>query len=379
MNTILRTLCMLCILTPTLATPYFSAIFYDPPGADSGFEYIELYCSQACNYTGLELWFGNGDKPQDWTKKLSFNLTLPAKQFFVIGESNVTSDLFAKLTIGNGPDSVKLVFENQTLDLVGYGSHEFEEYYQDEPASDVTNIALVRINNTGSNALDFQGQPYIPHPYYLVKQDVSYSYTIDALPLVLRNLTYTSSSVVDAVWYMCALHPIDVIFDALHTNESANYTVRITNSTGQVVDIHSSESPVIRLSSCYPKGNYTLVASITQANTQSNILNQTVYIEESIAIHSLSSVSFTSTNTSTYAGELFIQTSGNVALRVSLQALDSQATIFYKNQSLDKLSQTDIVVYPHTKTRIPLTLIPSATARTGTYTGSLVIAGTILK
>jgi hypothetical protein len=117
-------------------------VLYDPEGKDAGEEFIELH-----NKTGwdvclfdYEVATGNGAYERRWTSEWRGGLsdTIRAGGFFVIGEEAVLPepDLVTSLDLQNGPDACKLVSPQGDMDLVGWGDHDFGEYYETRPALD---------------------------------------------------------------------------------------------------------------------------------------------------------------------------------------------------------------------------------------------------
>ena len=135
-------------ITFIAANPTISAINYDPQGADGGYEWIELYNpyneTLVLNHSLVK---GNGAKENDWTHIITLNATMQPYSYYLVGEEYIDADIITKLGLQNGPDAVKLTKNNQTIETIGWGTHEFSEYYQGEPTIDTTK-QLLRIQNT---------------------------------------------------------------------------------------------------------------------------------------------------------------------------------------------------------------------------------------
>ena len=151
-------LIILC-LPLSFAQLQISGFIYDPSGADSGNEWIELYnpTNHSLSLQNYSLWAGNGANPNDWTLVYNGSPSIVLSQhYFLLGESFVeNADLQLKIGLQNGPDALKILYENDTLEVIGWGEHEFTHYYQNTSLDDVTSKAYVRSNTTGNNYDDF--------------------------------------------------------------------------------------------------------------------------------------------------------------------------------------------------------------------------------
>ena len=149
-----------------LGRPIVTEVFYDATGDDTGFEFVELL-----NPTGepwplamVRLESGDGSAPDRWTLRWTGGRadTVRPHARFVIGGARLDPppDVLAALDLQNGPDAVRLVWPDGTIEVVGYGAHEFAQYACGAPAADVASgQSLARIPDTarfGSNALDFR-------------------------------------------------------------------------------------------------------------------------------------------------------------------------------------------------------------------------------
>ncbi len=140
-------------------------VLYDPQGRDTGGEFIELYNRtdrDVCLYE-YEAATGNGAYPDKWKSEWRGGRgdTVRAHGFFVIGEGAVTPvpDHVTTLDLQNGPDACMLVSPAGEVDLVGWGAHDFEEYYEGSPAPlSGSGASLGRDPDgadTGDNSADF--------------------------------------------------------------------------------------------------------------------------------------------------------------------------------------------------------------------------------
>ncbi len=102
----------------------------DPEGADSGQEFVEFMNngSQAINLNGIEFQFANGSVGLPWMTRWQAqeDFFLNPGQLFLLVDRNwvgsALSDAEAWLGLQNGPDAIRVVRDEEVLDLVGYGS-----------------------------------------------------------------------------------------------------------------------------------------------------------------------------------------------------------------------------------------------------------------
>jgi hypothetical protein len=139
-------------------------VLYDPPGADTGQEFVELYnpTEEPLSLEGFSLESGNGANPNDWTVEWTGTSSdsIPSDGFFLIGEDTVLPEpnFITALDLQNGPDAVRLTHNGTVIDLVGYGDLAYPEYYEGTPAPDVSDgSSLSRTGglDTDSNIDDF--------------------------------------------------------------------------------------------------------------------------------------------------------------------------------------------------------------------------------
>ena len=159
-------LLFLLLTTSAAATPLISGVLYNPAGADTDKEWIELHNpSNETIDTFCSLWFGNGASAADWTLQWEGNISFFPSGYVTIGESGVTPDpdMIVGLNLQNGPDALRLECA-EGGDLVGWGDHTFPEYYEGSPAS-LTDDGFVLsrrfIEDDGINyVLDTQNNSY---------------------------------------------------------------------------------------------------------------------------------------------------------------------------------------------------------------------------
>jgi hypothetical protein len=141
-------------------------ILYDPAGTDEGLEFVELYnpTDVPLSLRGLALETGNGAAEGDWSLGAQWDSDyyVEAHGYVVIGEEAVSPrpQFVKQLDLQNGPDACRLRKGTQIVDLVGWGSHTFAEYYEGTPCEDVASgISVGRLPDgvdTQDNSADFR-------------------------------------------------------------------------------------------------------------------------------------------------------------------------------------------------------------------------------
>ncbi len=160
----LSLLLVLFVLTPCSASIVINEVLYDPEGPDTGLEFVELLNCGASDVllTGWVLETGNGANPDDWTVEWiggDFDV-LEAGAILLIGESDVlpVPDVVTPIDLQNGPDGVRLTNGTDVIDVVGWGTPLYPEYFEGAPAADVSSgSSLARLPDcfdTGVNAAD---------------------------------------------------------------------------------------------------------------------------------------------------------------------------------------------------------------------------------
>jgi hypothetical protein len=152
--------------------PIVAEVYYDAPGVDTGYEFVELWNNSDAprSLTGLRIEAGDGAGPGRWSLRWTGGPvdSVGAHARFVVGGGLVvpTPDRVVTLDLQNGPDALRLVWPDGPTEVVGWGAHDFPEYYCGAPAEDVAGgQSLARIPDaadTGSNAGDFH--PAEPSP-----------------------------------------------------------------------------------------------------------------------------------------------------------------------------------------------------------------------
>lgn len=149
----------------TASSVVLNEIYYDVPGVDTGYEFVELFnrSSDPVSLDGYRLEAGNGAGAGRWRVlwEGTAGEVLPAGARLTIGEHLLLPPPDRVLTLGleNGPDAVRIVAPNGEQDLVGYGDLTYAEYFEARPAADVpAGFSLGRSpdgHDTDDNASDF--------------------------------------------------------------------------------------------------------------------------------------------------------------------------------------------------------------------------------
>jgi len=152
--------------------PLIAEVLYDAAGDDTGLEFVELFNPHPAPYAlaGVRLEAGDGSGAGRWTLRWtgSASDSVPAGGRFVIGGARVvpTPQAVVGLDLQNGPDAVRCVWPDGVTEMLGWGEHEFGEYFCSSPAPDVASgQSLARTPDdagSGSNLVDFR--PAVPSP-----------------------------------------------------------------------------------------------------------------------------------------------------------------------------------------------------------------------
>ena len=141
-------------------------VLYDPEGPDDGLEFVELFnpTNETVSLNCMILETGNGAGAGDWGLAVEWtdHVYIEPGRFFVVGERAVTPppDWVCDLDLQNGPDACRLTYGESVLDLVGWGTHTYSEYYEGAPCEDVASGSSVARIPDGAdsqdNAADFR-------------------------------------------------------------------------------------------------------------------------------------------------------------------------------------------------------------------------------
>ena len=147
-------------------------VCYDPPGADGGAEFVEIFnpAAETVPLHGARLEFANGAGEVRWLVRWQ---AAPADSlasggcWLVVDEDwqGAPAQVVVSLQLQNGPDAIRLVRPDGTCDVVGWGDLDAPELYEGAPAVDVSGLALARRpdgHDTDHNHVDLQ--PADPTP-----------------------------------------------------------------------------------------------------------------------------------------------------------------------------------------------------------------------
>lgn len=174
---------LLFISTAGRAAIVVNELYYDHPGADAGFEFVELLNTGDADVSigDLALEFHNGSGT-GWNAvaRVPPSTVLGAGELFVIGASSVTPlpDEVVALALQNGPDAIRIVdADGAVLDVVGYGGLDDPDYVEMLGAAPVTaGTSIARIPDgadTDDNARDFFAATPTPGRFNVARHDVA--------------------------------------------------------------------------------------------------------------------------------------------------------------------------------------------------------------
>lgn len=179
--------CVCALIGLGLSSPSvrINEIYYDHPGADTGYEFIELASADGtpADLSGFTIEFHNGTG-SGWTLvwRAPAGTQLAADAVFVVGGQNVVPapDVVISLSLQNGPDALRLVdAAGNPLDLVGYGGLADTAYVETRAAPAVSagqSLARVRDGvDTNHNALDFAAAIPTPGRRNAARHDIALS------------------------------------------------------------------------------------------------------------------------------------------------------------------------------------------------------------
>jgi Lamin Tail Domain len=164
-------------------------LYYDHPGADAGFEFVELLNTgaDAVAIGDLSLEFHNGSGT-GWSvvTRVPAGIVLDAGALYVIGASAVVPppDVVVALALQNGPDAIRIVAGDGTvLDVVGYGGLDDPPYVETlGVAAIAAGMSIARIPDgadTDDNAIDFVAASPTPKRFNVARHDVAIDLAAD--------------------------------------------------------------------------------------------------------------------------------------------------------------------------------------------------------
>jgi hypothetical protein len=132
----------IALARPCAAGVVINEVYYDHPGRDDGWEFVEIYNPDtvSCALSGwrLEALEGTTGKGRVVWAASPDAIIGPGDFLCIAGIERAPSpEYLLKGTLGNGPDAVRLVSPSGIVDLVGYGSCASGDLYETAPAPDV--------------------------------------------------------------------------------------------------------------------------------------------------------------------------------------------------------------------------------------------------
>jgi hypothetical protein len=128
-----------CGALPCGARVVINEVYYDHPGKDEGWEFVEIH-NAGDEPLDLSLWsleFLDGAslrRTTVWTAPPGIVIA-PGEFLCIAGSArNPAPGLLLKGTLGNGPDAVRLISSSGVADLVGYGACASSDLYESSPA-----------------------------------------------------------------------------------------------------------------------------------------------------------------------------------------------------------------------------------------------------
>jgi len=176
--------CIFCVgfSSSTFSQIIINEIYYDHPGRDDGYEFIELINTGDFDLAlaGSTLEFHDGNSG-GWRVVWTWGAgdTIASGSLVVVGGEEVWNwpDYVVELGLQNGPDAVRLVVEGTEADRVGYGVLSGTQYYEGESAPDVSEgQSLARYpdgRDTQDNAQDFRVMEPSPGSFNRPRKNVA--------------------------------------------------------------------------------------------------------------------------------------------------------------------------------------------------------------
>ncbi len=166
-----------------LARVVINEVYYDHPGADAGYEFIELIDTDGApaDIAGLSVEFHNGTGT-GWVVlwRGDPGTAITPDRPFVVGAEKVAPapDVTVALSLQNGPDALRIVAaDGSVLDVVGYGGLDDPAYTETRGAAAVVaGFSIARLpdgHDSGDNAADFAAAPPSPGRFNVPRNDVS--------------------------------------------------------------------------------------------------------------------------------------------------------------------------------------------------------------
>jgi hypothetical protein len=157
-------------------------VYYDHPGRDEGFEFVELLntSADASSLGGYRLDFHDGASSgwvTIWEAQIDDTIG-GLGGLFVIGGEGIARwcDVVFDLGLQNGPDAICLVNRGGVVDVLGYGPLDDPAFFEGRSAPDVSpGFGLARVpdgNDTNDNQSDFIAAQPSPGRFNVPRDDV---------------------------------------------------------------------------------------------------------------------------------------------------------------------------------------------------------------
>ena len=244
-------------------------IYYDHPGSDEGFEFVELVNpdTAAVPLAGLTIEFHDGSS-SGWIAiwRAAAGDTIAPGGLFVVGGEFVVPipEAVDELGLQNGPDAVRIARDGVVVDLVGYGPLGSPAYYESEPAPDVdAGESLARRpdgEDTENNSADLEPAGPSPGRRNTARRDAA----LRAAPETPRGDARPQGGV-----EILAFHVVNL---GLNTIEPGSAAVSLSDSTasgpaflgGSVVGhaVAAGDSVRFEIAADLAPGDHRLVAAV---------------------------------------------------------------------------------------------------------------------
>lgn len=403
------TLVLLCIIlsNTVLGHPIITAINYDPSGSDGGYEWVELYnpTNESILLTNYSLERGNGANENDWTLIWSnSSFAMQPYTFFSIGEDEVLlADEISELKLQNGPDSLRLNYANQTIETIGWGNHEFSEYYLDKPAVDTSGKMLERnytlltseilFSQSLSNLDDFLPAEYrdVRNQHFSISQlflpnasqvDVSYVFTIENKAPELYGGDFLEEDISSTGGHQILVGEDSLLSVSLNMTDpnglddvstigyELHYGLDVF-AEGVVDSIWSEQLLLgsIPFSTAYPTGTYTLVVwAIDSQDAQSAKVGFEFTLDSVLGVSVEPNILIFEQNSQNHTVNVSISNTGNIEIQTDF--------LFQSDVGLDVLYLIDneyvesFVLAPGESANMTLIVNPTTQLLAGRYTGN---------
>lgn len=261
---------VVCFPSSVSARILINEVYYDHPGVDTGYEFVELINTASSpealvGYT-LEFRDGNSD---DWSVRWQGAAAdvVAGGGLFTVGESLVDPrpDAVTSLRLQNGPDAVRLVRDGVVADVVGYGELQGGGTYEGHSAPDVDGgYSLSRMpdgRDTDDNAADFAETLPSPGSYNVPRHDVALAAaagTPSREVVGMAGIVNLCIAVSNA-----GIEPIDAGRVGLTLEDSSGHGVSLLDSTRNAASIAAGDSIYVCFDAHVTPGYHFLAVTAT--------------------------------------------------------------------------------------------------------------------